>query len=251
MPRPKRFTARSRGPQFRHNHQIRISPIRLIDQDDNQLGIVPTQDAMRMARDADLDLVEVAPNARPPVCRILDYGKWKYQQQKREDKSKSKSSQLKEVKIRTVKIGEHDLEIKVNRARKFLGDGHKVQFTLQYRGREMAHQDLGREILRKIQATLADASKVEQDMRMQGRRVSMVLAPDKKDPEKLKKQREDEEAERREAEAPVVVKKRTLLPQRKSTEPEVVQTAASVKATPPTPADEPAPEEAEAEPVGA
>ncbi|MEM8873348.1 MAG: translation initiation factor IF-3 [Planctomycetota bacterium] len=246
MARPKRFTARSRGPQFRHNGQIRISPIRLIDQDENQLGIVPTQDALRMARDADLDLVEVAPNARPPVCRILDYGKWKYQQQKREDKSKSKSSQLKEVKIRTVKIGDHDLEIKVNRARKFLDDGHKVQFTLQYRGREMAHQDLGREILRKIQDTLADASKVEQDMRMQGRRVSMVLAPEKKDPEKLKKQREEEEAERREAEEPVIVKKRTLLPQRKSTEPEVVQTAASVKATPPAADDEPAPEDAEA-----
>ena len=222
MAKPKRFTARSRGPQFRHNHQIRISPIRLIDQDENQLGVVQTQEAMRMAREADLDLVEVAPNARPPVCRILDYGKWKYQQQKKEDKSKSKSSQLKEVKIRTVKIGEHDLMIKVNHARAFLNDGHKVQFTLQYRGREMAHQELGRDILKKIQEQLADVCKIEQDMRMQGRRVSMVLAPDKKDAEKVKKQKEQDAADAAEAAANAAPKRRALLPQRKSAEVDVV-----------------------------
>ena len=181
MPRPKRFTARDRGPTYRHNHQIRISPVRVIDQDENQLGVIPTDDAKKLARDAGLDLVEVAPNARPPVCRILDYGKWRYQQQKKDDKSKSKQSQLKEVKFRTVRIGDHDRDIKVNRARDFLDEGHKVQFTLQFRGREMAHQELGRDLLMKVKELLGDVAKVEQDLRMQGRRMGMVLAPEKKE----------------------------------------------------------------------
>ena len=208
MPRPKRFTARDRGPQYRHNHQIRISPIRVIDQDENQLGVIPTEDAKRLARDAGLDLVEVAPNARPPVCRILDYGKWRYQQQKKEDKSKSKASQLKEVKFRTPRIGVHDLEIKVAHARDFLDHGHKVQFTLQFRGREMAHQELGRDLLNKVKEMLFEVGKVEQDMRMQGRRLSMVIAPDKKDAEKLKKLREAEEEEAREQAAAAEAAKR-------------------------------------------
>ena len=109
-----------------------------------------------MAREAGLDLVEVAPQARPPVCRIMDYGKWRYQQQKKEDKSRasSKAGQLKELKMKTVKIGDHDLMIKINHARDFLKDGNKVQFTLQFRGREMAHIDLGREIFTKIKTEL-------------------------------------------------------------------------------------------------
>jgi translation initiation factor IF-3 len=169
---------------FRHNEQIRISPIRLIDQHENQVGIVSTNDAQRMAREAGLDLVEVAPNARPPVCRIMDYGKWRYQQQKKEDKSRasSRGGQLKELKMRTVKIGDHDLQIKINRAREFLQEGHKVQFTLQFRGREMAHMDLGRQIFTKIKAELLSLSKVEpgRDSKMEGRRMTMVLQPDHK-----------------------------------------------------------------------
>jgi translation initiation factor IF-3 len=202
MPRPKRYTARDRGPTYRINHQIRISPIRVIDQDENQLGVIATQDAQRLAREAGLDLVEVAPTARPPVCRILDYGKWRYQQQKKEDKSKSKQSQLKEVKFKTVRIGDHDLGIKVNRAKSFLDEGHKVQFTLQFRGREMAHQELGRELLMKVKTQLADMSKVEQDLRMQGRRMGMVLSPEKKDAKPPKPDYAAEEAaEKKAAEA--------------------------------------------------
>lgn len=165
---------------FRHNEQIRISPVRLINEKEEQVGIVPTAEALRMAREAGLDLVEVAPTARPPVCRIMDYGKWRYQQQKKEDKSRAsnRGGQLKEVKFRTVKIGDHDLLIKVNHARQFLKEGNKVQFTLQFRGREMAHTDLGRDIMNRVKQELFDVSKVERDARMEGRRMTMVLQPD-------------------------------------------------------------------------
>jgi translation initiation factor IF-3 len=176
------------GTFFRHNRQIRISPVRLIDQNDEMVGVVPTDQAMRMAQDAGLDLVEVAPNVRPPVCKILDYGKWKYQQQKKEDKQRAaqRHSTLKEVKIRTTKIDQHDLMIKVKHAKEFLQEGHKVQFTLQYRGREMAHQELGLEIMNKVKRELFMFGKVEQDFRMMGKRGTMVLAPDRKDPNKIK-----------------------------------------------------------------
>lgn len=139
-----------------------------------------------MAREAGMDLVEVAPNARPPVCRIMDYGKWRYQQQKKEDRSRasSKAGQLKELKLRTVKIGDHDLMIKVNRARDFLKEGNKVQFTLQFRGREMAHIDLGRDLFKKIKEELALVCKVERDAKMEGRRMTMVLQPEIKAPPK-------------------------------------------------------------------
>ncbi len=146
------------------------------------VGIVPTAEAQRMAREASLDLVEVAPNARPPVCKILDYGKWRYQQQKKEAKSRShsKAGQLKELKLRTVRIGEHDLEIKINHARDFLEEGNKVQFTLQFKGREMAHTDLGYKLFRTIKEQLYTCSKVERDAKMEGRRMTLVLQPDHK-----------------------------------------------------------------------
>ena len=117
----------------------------LIDQTDTKIGPTPTNEALRRAREAGLDLVEVAPTARPPVCKIMDYGKWRYQQQKKEDRSRasSRAGQLKELKLKTVRIGDHDLNIKINHARDFLKEGNKVQFTLQFRGRELAHIDLG------------------------------------------------------------------------------------------------------------
>ncbi|HEV2295409.1 MAG TPA: translation initiation factor IF-3 [Tepidisphaeraceae bacterium] len=169
---------------FRHNEQIRISPIFLINDKDEKIGSTSTAEALRMAREAGLDLVEVAPTARPPVCRIMDYGKWRYQQQKKEDKSRasSRAGQLKELKMRTVKIGDHDLKIKIEHAREFLKEGNKVQFTLQFRGREMAHQDLGRDIFRKIKEELWPVSKVERDAKMEGRRMTLVLQPDHKAP---------------------------------------------------------------------
>jgi translation initiation factor IF-3 len=167
---------------FRHNEQIRISPIFLINAADEKIGSTSTAEAMKMAREAGLDLVEVAPTARPPVCKIMDYGKWRYQQQKKEDKSRAsaRGGQLKELKLKTVKIGEHDLMIKINHAKEFLKGGNKVQFTLQFKGREMAHLDLGRDIFTKIKSELWPFSKIERDSKMEGRRMTLVLQPDHK-----------------------------------------------------------------------
>ncbi len=131
-----------------------------------------------------MDLVEVAPNARPPVCKIMDYGKWRYQQQKKEDKSRAanKGGRLKMLNVDTVRIGDHDLEIKINKARDFLEEGNKVQFTLRFKGREMAHQDLGYNLFRRIKQDLWQVSKVERDAKMEGKRMTLVLQPDHKAP---------------------------------------------------------------------
>jgi translation initiation factor IF-3 len=156
----------------------------LINDKDEKVGSISTSEALRLAREAGLDLVEVAPTARPPVCKIMDYGKWRYQQQKKEDKSRAsaRGGQLKELKLKTVKIGEHDLMIKINHARQFLKEGNKVQFTLQFKGREMAHLDLGRDIFTKIKTELWACSKIERDSKMEGRRMTLVLQPDHKQP---------------------------------------------------------------------
>jgi translation initiation factor IF-3 len=176
--------SRAISTNFRHNHQIRISPIRLIDDKENQVGIISTNEALKMAQEAGLDLVEVAPTAKPPVCRIMDYGKWRYQQQKKEDKSRAsnKGGRLKMLNIDTIRIGDHDLQIKVNRARDFLKEGNKVQFTLRFKGREMAHLDLGRDLMNKVKTELWPVSKVERDAKMEGRRMTLVLQPDHKQP---------------------------------------------------------------------
>ncbi len=161
------------------NERIRISPVRLIDQDDQQIGIVDVREAMTRAREAGLDLVEVAPLARPPVCRIMDFGKWKYAQRKKEQKSKAHrhETELKEIRIRTPKIGEHDLGIKVAHARDFLGRGDRVQFSLRFRGRELAHIDEGKKIFDSVKQQLADVAKVDRDYNFMGRQLTMVLAP--------------------------------------------------------------------------
>ncbi len=172
---------RPTGKQLRINDFIRITPIRLIDENDEQVGVIETIEAKRRAREAGLDLVEVAPQSSPPVCRIMDYGKWKYSQKKKEQKARShsKQSELKEVRLRP-KTDDHDLKIKTDRARDFLGEGDKVQFTMLFRGREMMHRDLGIITLREIRDLLADSSKVESEPRLMGKRMTMVLAPDRK-----------------------------------------------------------------------
>jgi translation initiation factor IF-3 len=131
-----------------------------------------------------MDLVEVAPTARPPVCKIMDYGKWRYQQQKKEDKSRAsvRGGRLKMLNIDTIRIGDHDLQIKINHARDFLKEGNKVQFTLRFKGREMAHLDLGRDLMNKVKQELWPVSKVERDAKMEGRRMTLVLQPDHKAP---------------------------------------------------------------------
>jgi translation initiation factor IF-3 len=170
---------------FRHNEGIRISPVFLIDQNDEKIGPTPLSEALRRARESGMDLVEVAPMARPPVCKVMDYGKWRYQQQKKQDKSRAsgRGGQLKELVLKTVKIGVNDLLIKISHAREFLKEGNKVQFTLRFKGREMAHLDLGRELFVRIKQELWPVSKVERDAKMEGRRMTLVLQPDRKSPD--------------------------------------------------------------------
>ncbi len=143
------------------------------------MGVVETKDALTKAIDAGLDLVEVSPTAKPPVCRIMDYGKYKYAQRKKEQKAKSQrhNVEMKEIRIRTPKIGDHDLQIKIDHARDFLERGDRVQFSLRFRGRELAHIDEGRAILEKIKNDLSEVAKVVQDYRFEGRRLSMGLVP--------------------------------------------------------------------------
>ncbi len=169
------------GKRLRVNDQIRISPVRLIDDNNEQVGVIALDEAKQRARDAGLDLVEVSPQSSPPVCRVMDYGKWNYAQRKKEQKAKAhaKQSELKGMRLRP-KVDDHDLMIKVNKARTFLEDGDKVQFTMLFRGREMAHQNLGMQKMRDVAETLADVSKVEAFPKMQGRRMTMVLSPDSK-----------------------------------------------------------------------
>lgn len=143
------------------------------------MGIVETKESLAKARAVGMDLVEVDPHSRPPVCRIMNYGKWKYAQRKKESKSKSHrhETELKELRIKTPKIGDHDLSIKVTHAKDFLSRGDRVQFTLRMRGRELAHADEGRRIFEQIKKELADVAKVDQDTRFEGKRFTMTLAP--------------------------------------------------------------------------
>lgn len=152
--------------------------MRLIGADGSQLGIVNIRDAQTMADEAGLDLVEISPNAEPPVCKILDYGKFKYEAQKKanEARKKQKVIDIKEIKLRPT-IEEHDYQVKLRNARRFLEEGDKVKVTLRFRGREMAHLDLGMKVLNKMKEDLADISKVELYPRMEGRQAMMVVIP--------------------------------------------------------------------------
>ncbi|MBX3444334.1 MAG: translation initiation factor IF-3 [Planctomyces sp.] len=163
------------GDSHRVNEQIRIAQVRVVDQNGNMLGIIPTADALRTAQEAGLDLVEVAPNERPPVCRILDYGKFKYEQKKKTQKNqKSHQVQLKEIRLRP-KTGEHDIQFKTKQARTFLEERDKVKLSVVFRGRENAHHDRGREILQNIIAALEDVAKIEKAPQMEGGRSMMAI----------------------------------------------------------------------------
>ena len=179
----------------RVNHMIRISPIRLIGPDNEQVGVVETYEAIRMAEEAGLDLVEVVPDSRPPVCKIMDYGKHKYELSKKKQPS-TKGSELKEIRLgRSIKIDPHDIEIRSAQARRFMMDGHKVQVIQRFRGREMAHKQLGLDNLREFYESLEDICKVEQTPKPLGRQFTMLLAPDKTKVEAAKRRLAKEEAE--------------------------------------------------------
>lgn len=162
----------------RVNDQIRISPIRVVNHDGEMLGVIPTAEALKKAIEQGMDLVEVAPNERPPVCRIMDYGKFKYEQtKKKKDAQKTHQVQVKEIRLRP-KTGDHDIEFKVKRARTFLSQKDKVKINVIFRGRENAHHDRGREMLQEIITELEDVAKVEKAPGMEsGRQMSMILAP--------------------------------------------------------------------------
>ena len=167
---------RSRDHQ-RINEQIRISPIRLIGAGGEQIGVIPTAQAMEMAREVNLDLVEVASTERPPVCKIMDFGKFKFlQKQKAKEKTKSHQQKLKEIRLRP-KTDHHDIETKINQARKFLEHKDKVLVYVLFKGRELEHIDEGRRIISGILEKLVDVAKIEKAPTMEGKRMTAMLAP--------------------------------------------------------------------------
>ncbi|WP_343564152.1 translation initiation factor IF-3 [Kiloniella sp. b19] len=164
------------GPRV--NERISIPKVRLIDAEGEQLGIFATKEALNRAYDAGLDLVEISPNAEPPVCKIMDYGRYRYENQKKkaEARKKQKIVEIKELKVRP-NIDTHDYDVKMKSAHKFIGSGDKVKVTMRFRGREITHQEIGLEVLKRIAADLEEIAKVETHPRIEGRQMTMVLAP--------------------------------------------------------------------------
>ncbi len=161
---------------LRVNEQIRISPVRVITAEGAMLGVMPTGKAMESARESGLDLVEVAPNERPPVCKIMDFGKFKYSQKKKASKQKQHQVRVKEIRVRP-KTGDHDIEVKVKRAREFLEHKDKVLVNVLFRGRELAHIDEGRKVMNEVLQALDDVAKVEKNPSMEGKRMTAIVAP--------------------------------------------------------------------------
>jgi translation initiation factor IF-3 len=174
----QRLNTFERERRTRINRQIRISPVRCIGADGSQMGVIPVDEALAAAEAAGLDLVEVAPMARPPVVKIMDYGKYKFEEAKaaRAARKKQHVIQLKEVKFRPG-IDDHDYDFKARHAREFLLEGNKVKATMMYRGRQMAHLEFGKAVLDRLATELADVGKVEMEAKLEGRNMTMVLAP--------------------------------------------------------------------------
>lgn len=160
------------------NREIRAPKVRVIGENGEQIGVVPLYEALRMADEANLDLVEIVPNSAPPVCKIIDYGKFRYDQTKKEKESKKSQHQIKvkEVKVKP-NIGAHDLETKTRHARDFILEGNKVKVTCQFRGREMMHPEFGQKVVGQLTASLEDIAQVEAPMKMFGKILTVVLAP--------------------------------------------------------------------------
>ena len=163
---------------MRINDEIRIREVRVTDENGESLGIMQTKDALKLAEDRHLDLVEVAPKARPPVCKIMDFGKYRYEQQKRdkEARKKQKVVTVKEVKLRP-NIEQHDFDVKLKNAQRFIEEGNKVKVTIMFRGRELSHPELGNEVLDKIAKALGDTVSVERAAKLEGKNMTMILSP--------------------------------------------------------------------------
>ena len=175
--------------QYRINERIRVPEVRVIDEVGQQLGIMSPRRALDIARERGLDLIEVAPQAHPPVCRIMDYGKWKYEQSKREKEAHKKQvhRDLKTIKL-APDTAEHDLQTMIRHAEEFLSKGHKVRLQCQFRGREMAHTELGQQRLERIAQAVSEIGQVESHPSMQGRQMSMTIAPRPEKPKPKPKQ---------------------------------------------------------------
>jgi translation initiation factor IF-3 len=176
--RPMRAPAPVQKDGPRINEEIRVREVHLIDKDGHNLGNVPVADALAKAQEVGLDLVEISPNATPPVCKLLDYGKYKYQEQKKqaEARKKQKVVEVKEIKFRPM-IDDHDYQVKMRSMARFFEEGDKVKVTLRFRGREMAHQELGTKLLDRVKDDTTKVAKVEMEPRFEGRQMVMVLAP--------------------------------------------------------------------------
>jgi translation initiation factor IF-3 len=180
---PRRPLSRTVAPPtkeegHRINSRIEAREVRLIDAEGQNIGVVPTRQAIIMAEEAGLDLVEVSPDAKPPVAKILDYGKFKYQEQKKQNEARKKQKiiEIKEIKMRPM-IDDHDYDVKMKAVKRFFEEGDKVKVTLRFRGREMAHQELGQQLLNRVKADTNELAKVESEPRFEGRQIVMVLAP--------------------------------------------------------------------------
>ncbi|WP_240097214.1 translation initiation factor IF-3 [Thermomonas flagellata] len=167
--------------QNRRNHEIRVPRVRVIGSNGEMIGVLSRDEALRMAEDEELDLVEIQPNADPPVCKIMDFGKFRFEQQKKasEARKKQKQVEIKELKFRPV-TDEGDYQIKLRKMREFLAEGDKVKVNIRFRGREMSHQELGREMAARIEADLGDDIVIESRPRLEGRQMVMMIAPKKK-----------------------------------------------------------------------
>lgn len=161
------------GPRV--NHQIRVPQVRVVE-DGKMVGIIPTSQALQMAKDKGVDLIEIDPNGNPPTCKLMELGKYKYELQKREKNNKAKKVDTKELKVRP-RTEEHDLNIKIKHARGFLEDGDKVRFTVMFQGRELAYKNQGADLLKKVVEALADLGKVDSPVKMEGNNMSLLLSP--------------------------------------------------------------------------
>lgn len=168
---------RNNLPFYRKNEQIRANEVRLIDSEDKQVGVMSIREALEMAREKELDLVEIAPQAKPPVVKVIDFSKFLYylNKKKKEEKKNTKTSTTKQLRFGPF-IGEHDLEIKLKKAREFLADGDKVKFAVKFSGRQITKKDLGEQVLNKVLVSLEDVAKQEREMRMEGRQLVVIVS---------------------------------------------------------------------------
>lgn len=171
---------REQQRSHRINHEIRIPEIRVVDSEGNMLGVMPTREALRMAEEKEMDLVEIAPQAKPPVCKIIDFGKFTYEIQKKEKLAKKNQQQqlMKEIRFKW-RTDTHDFNFKTRHARDFLNEGNKVKASVMFRGREITHQEIGKELLERFVLELQDVAKIDSPIRMEGRNLSVIMSPQK------------------------------------------------------------------------